>query len=357
MTDPRAPSPFRRALFLILIVAVAGVLGWFGRDWLGGGGLPMVTYFSESVEGLEVGAPVKMRGAPVGVVTRIRLSPDPRWVAVEVDLDRGQAGPMGYRRGEGGGAWQASAGLRAQLVRPHPEADRFLRLETVGEGAHPPPVLAFETPPSFVPAIPSPVEASRAGGGGAPGGASQLPERFEELAARLSRAIEDADVAGLSSSARGLMTKLDGRLDELDAPVLSNKTQTALDSVARAADAFAKLVEEKSDSGGGGGGLFSTISSVGLVARTATNAIEDAKIGETTQLVRDSISDVRVLARETHQLMGEVYGMMVAVQQTLNASTAMLGMIERDPGVFLRGRAPESKLPVPGAKPAVEEDQ
>ena len=41
-----------------------------------------VTYFDESVQGLEVGAPVKLRGVPIGHAVDIGFAPDRRHIEV-----------------------------------------------------------------------------------------------------------------------------------------------------------------------------------------------------------------------------------------------------------------------------------
>ena len=76
-------------LGLFVVCAVAGLAG--AVIFIGGRSLTRVTvpyqaYFDESVEGLEVGSPVKFRGVSIGNVSEIALAGDKRHVQVTFAL-------------------------------------------------------------------------------------------------------------------------------------------------------------------------------------------------------------------------------------------------------------------------------
>jgi len=336
----------RNLLSALFLVLVAGVLGFeLGSDGglLGLGRVSGVTFLNHSVQGLEIGAPVHARGVPVGHVTKLSFAPDAS-IQVDFALDRDHTEHLGF----------ASAGtaeaLRAKLLPREDQGGFYLDLEQVKSGS-PAPALAFDAPPGYVPAAPRHVgfEGTPTDG---PITSADMNRRFEQLAESLRKAVEDADVAGVSTSARSVLERIDAAMAELDAPQLSARTQETLDAVERAAVAFAELVEDKAESGGGGG-LFSAVSSIGLVADSITGAVEEARVGETMEAVRGSmgdaretVADVRVLSREVQQLLVSIQSDMAGVRAALEATTALLGLIERDPGAILRGRQPNTDFPV-----------
>src|SRR5579883_483815 len=57
-----------------------------------------VTYFTESVQGLEVGAPVKARGVTIGRIDHITFAPDHETVAVKLDFYVRKLEAMGMGR-------------------------------------------------------------------------------------------------------------------------------------------------------------------------------------------------------------------------------------------------------------------
>ncbi|MBF0188991.1 MAG: MCE family protein [Magnetococcales bacterium] len=120
----------RRSLLAGLFVLMTGALlvvgiGFFGRGSLTGTPLEYVIYFSESVDGLRAGAPVLLRGVPVGEVRRIQVHVDtnrgvvrtPVIVRFETDriMEMGEDLPQGARGEEDVMDRLITQGLRARL--------------------------------------------------------------------------------------------------------------------------------------------------------------------------------------------------------------------------------------------------
>src|SRR5512133_2353282 len=85
-------NPTAIGSFLIgaVIIIVAGTAILAGNTWFTNR-TTFVSYFKETVNGLEKGAPVKFQGAPVGTVSKILIQIDQRdktfQVQVEYEID------------------------------------------------------------------------------------------------------------------------------------------------------------------------------------------------------------------------------------------------------------------------------
>ncbi len=83
-------NSFKIGLFVVttLLLAVAVIVG-LGATRYFEKSQTVVSYFSESVQGLEPDSPVKFRGVSVGRVKRIRMAPDKKLIEVVMGLDEG----------------------------------------------------------------------------------------------------------------------------------------------------------------------------------------------------------------------------------------------------------------------------
>src|SRR5262249_62254679 len=93
-------SHWKVGLFVLSGVALAfATLLWLGTAQFRRQVMRFVTYVDEAVQGLDVGAPVKIRGVAVGSVTRIRIARDRKPVELEAGGYADPAGEIGLRPG------------------------------------------------------------------------------------------------------------------------------------------------------------------------------------------------------------------------------------------------------------------
>ena len=124
-----------------------------------------MTYFKESVQGLEGGASVKYRGVPIGRVTRIYIPWQTDLVAVEFEIfpdsfvaDPKLEIPMP--------SWQRRAaieqlvqeGYRVTLNLAGITGLRYLEIDKKDPIKHPIPKLSFKPPLPYIPSVPSQIQ-------------------------------------------------------------------------------------------------------------------------------------------------------------------------------------------------------
>ena len=82
-----ATNHWKLGLFVLAsLAAVVGVTFWLGSHLFQRKSFEAISYFDESVQGLELGSPVKWRGVTVGTVRDITVAPDGRHVQVASDI-------------------------------------------------------------------------------------------------------------------------------------------------------------------------------------------------------------------------------------------------------------------------------
>jgi ABC-type transporter Mla subunit MlaD len=133
-------------LGVFALAAIAGLVATgflLGVRGLGSSAVEYHTYFDESVQGLDVGAPVKYRGVRIGNVSSIAIAPDRQHVDVTLGLRRDNV----ERLGLGGGGLE----IRAELGTQGITGVKYVDLDLVAPGAPRPP-LSFEPARAYIPA-------------------------------------------------------------------------------------------------------------------------------------------------------------------------------------------------------------
>ncbi|MDR3641421.1 MAG: MlaD family protein [Humidesulfovibrio sp.] len=142
-------------LFVVLFALGAGNL--FQRTY------QMETYINESVNGLEVGSPVKFRGVRVGSVSEIgfvggkygQKAEGYRYVYVLCTLDKDLFGTMGPKSARDQAADEVKRGLRARTISQGLTGQLFLGLDYVDSLRNPPLPIDWEPVSIYIPAAPS----------------------------------------------------------------------------------------------------------------------------------------------------------------------------------------------------------
>ena len=114
-----ATNRWKLGLFVIVGSAVAfAALVLFGAHNFSKKTVDFVSFFDESVQGLEVGSPVKFRGVTVGRVSAIDIAENLRHVQVTSELSVEQVGRLNLgARGKGSPGIVMHPDMRVQLAQ------------------------------------------------------------------------------------------------------------------------------------------------------------------------------------------------------------------------------------------------
>ncbi len=222
---------------LIAVLLIIGTGRFFERR------ITIETYFKESVQGLDIGSKLKLRGVVIGEVTRISftyvyyqldlpISERHRYVLVEAQL---QPRLVGGRAAAGDMTSPVNAGL---------EVERGLRLRLAPQGITgtsylemdysepPPPVLPISWTPNhiYIPSAPSTVLA------------------FVNAAQEILNRLQSLDVEGTIANVNKLLTTVNQQVLAVDAKGLSERTIKTLGKLDQTLDAvqMKKLSDEAS---------------------------------------------------------------------------------------------------------------
>ncbi len=200
MTSARGTFLRVGLLVAIGIAASVGLVLFLGGNRIRHGEV-FETYFQESVQGLEIGAPVKFRGVTLGEVTEIGLvsavykaldlsRATYRLVYVRYVIDLSRTGrPAGLDTA-------VSSGLRARLASQGITGLAYIELDFVDPAQYPIASVPWTPTYDVIPSVPSTL--------------TQVQDAAQTLLAHINA----VDLVGLSHTAQRLLEDLDGQLAE-----------------------------------------------------------------------------------------------------------------------------------------------
>jgi len=274
-----------------------------------------VSYFDESVQGLEIGSAVKFRGVPVGRVSAIDIAPDQRHVQVTSELTV----PVLQRlnlSSSGENALLTHRDLRAQLAQMGLTGGKFVLIDYFDPADYPEPPLPFTPPANHIPAAASTMKGIEASVMKTADRFPQIADDVRETLMHLNTVLLSAEQAKLPeqagealTQATATMTALNAQLAALDAAGLSKAVTRSLGAFDATTVRVAKLMDrlERED-----GVVASAERSFALIGELARGS---GTIGPELEL---TIREMRGAAR--------------SVRRFADA-------LERDPDMLVKGRA------------------
>ena len=308
-----AATHFKLGLFTLIAIAALFATA-FGLGWRGmrSDMIAYHTYFDETVQGLEIGSPVKYRGVLIGSVGQIRLAPDKKHVGVTLELNAADATRLGLAK--------VTPDVRSQLGSQGITGVKFVNIDFFDPKINPAPELSFPPDEPYIPARPSLMKGL---GDNLEIVSQRLPELVEATIATLHRLdailvdFNDQRIPGriakVVGNIDGAVGDLRGLLRNVDHARIPDKTATAIDNLSAAVAKVNTVI----DGIGGDGGLVAS-----------------------TQRATDSIGD---LGRSTNGSAAELERTLRDLDEAAVAIRALAEAIDRDPDMLVKGRAKASK--------------
>jgi phospholipid/cholesterol/gamma-HCH transport system substrate-binding protein len=256
-----------------------------------------VSYFDESVQGLDVGSPVKFRGVTVGTVADITIAPDHRHVQVTSDIyvDALQRLGLGDRAPRQGEEFMNPL-LRVQLVAAGITGVRFIQTDFFHPQRFPEPVLPFEPPWNYVPSAPSTLKS-------------------------------------IGDTATEVLNRL---------PLIEERISETLLTMNTTLGSVNRFVSGLQDENGSFDRLLVQLRGTSLGLGTT---VEEAKLADTTTSIRAAAANVATAANGFDEIREDLQSSLGTLRETLDAFRSVADSLERDPSILLRG--PRQDGPVP----------
>jgi phospholipid/cholesterol/gamma-HCH transport system substrate-binding protein len=308
---------WKLGLFVVVgIVLALTTITFLGAQSLKKQVVSYQTYFDESVQGLEVGSPVKFRGVTVGTVSAIGIATDRRHVAVTSELAIVDLSDLGLSVGKGDKSKiRVPPDLRMQIASQGITGVKFLLIDFFATKDNPPPELPFPVPENYIPAAVSTMKNLEDAVVRAVNRIPEIAEGIVVILVKVNRLLDDLqrgklleDGAATLTRANQVLESLQGELNQSHVGKLSTQAQEALallnETIARTNTLLSHLDGDK--------GLLAS-------AQRASNAMGDVAVSAGT------------LGPELEETLRDVQEFSGAIQRVADA-------LERDPDMLLKGR-------------------
>jgi phospholipid/cholesterol/gamma-HCH transport system substrate-binding protein len=307
---------YKLGLFVIvgLTMALTFVITLGARNW-NAESVTYTSYFDESVQGLDVGSPVKFRGVTVGRVSAIGVGPDQRHVQVTSELTVPELQRLNLG-GPGESPLEVHPDLRAQLAQAGLTGVKFILLDYFEGAGYPEEVLPFKLPANVIPSAPSTLKGLESSMVKTADSVPQIAEDLRATMARVNALMEEVERARIPEQAGQAlgqtvlaMTKLNEQLGGTDVSGLTGAVRHSLSAFDANMLRMGKLMDRLEREDGVLSNAERTLAMVGEMARG------NSSVGPELEL---TLREVRGTARSLRRF-----------------SEAL----ERDPDMLIKGRA------------------
>lgn len=318
-------------------------LFWLGASRLNTEVKERVTYFDESVQGLEVGAPIKIRGVTIGRVSKIGLAPDRRLVEVHAEI---RVDALRNINAIGSDESISDEGpppeMRIVVASQGITGVKFLEADFFPADTPKIP-LTFKEPDGYVPSAPSTLKSLE---DALRGFGEELPlamRDFRAMAVTLESRLAELDTAALSSSLTGLSDDLRGALNGTSDTGLGPEIRGLVGDLRGAAVSIDEAVKGFSSEEGAVQRAASSFADLATDMRESLARVDElldtSDVSGTLASVRGAADAATRLSDGLSPAAQSMPEVLRDLRATLRKFESLAALLERDPGVLLRGRS------------------
>ncbi len=306
---------WKLGLFVLTGVAIAiGALLLLGARALSQKTVEFVSFFDESVQGLELGSPVKFRGVTVGRVAQIDIAENLRHVQVTSELSVEQVGKLRLAVRENGTLLHPD--MRVQLAQTGITGVKFLLIDFFDSTTNPVVPLPFKPPANYIPTASSTMKNLE-------DSVTKTANRFPEIADDAAKAVAQVRLVAEQIQA--------GKLPERGAETLShaNDALRELNTQLKAVNAAQLSAEAEKNLKEFNGVLVRTNALL-------TRLDSEQGLFRNAERSADAIGEV---ARNARSLGPELELTLREIRGAARSIKRLADELERDPDMLLKGRA------------------
>jgi phospholipid/cholesterol/gamma-HCH transport system substrate-binding protein len=289
-----------------------------------------VTYFNESVQGLDFDSPVKYRGVPVGRVERIQVAPDSKLIKVVLKIESGQA---------------LDRDIVAQMKPVGITGAVFIELDRKKEGE------PDRSPPLSFPSE-YPIVSSR------PSDISQIFQVIDDVVGKINR----VDFEGITTRVESILDKLDLTFADMNVKGLSRSAEASLEGLRKILEdrRWSSLLANAERASGSLNALLERGHEAVSSAEKVVAGV-DGILAENRQTIRTALDELGKVVQNANQLLEKSSSMVSGTNDTVadlkkdllftmqnlaHASENLNRLIELlldQPSQLLLGEAPEAR--------------
>lgn len=306
---------WKLGLFVVAGIAIAiFALLLLGASAMNQKTVEFVSFFDESVQGLELGSPVKFRGVTVGRVSNIDIAENLRHVQVTSELSVEQVGKL--RLAVKGDVRKIHPDMRVQLAQTGITGVKFLLIDFFDSASNPVIPLPFKPPSNYIPTASSTMKNLE-------DSVTRTANRFPEIADDAAKAVAQVRLVAEQIQA--------GRLPERGVETLThaNVALTELNAQLKAVNAGQLSSEAEKNLKEFNGVLVRTSA---LLARLDSEQGLFRNAERSADAIGDVARNARSLGPELELTLREVRGAARSIKRLADA-------LEQDPDMLLKGRA------------------